>query len=242
MLNVTLVEGYPSRAAKTGVLQKDQYVKVGKSQLLWYRLHSSTDKTADTVSFWGKESVKLNSSCSRIALSSGLATPAPASRPLSQETLRRLEKSAHEASYICNQAAGFSRCLSKVQSSMQVQIRKIQSEQSKGKSSENTSSATDELHYLVNFNSSNVANMTLARRDACLAHVKAGIKQDTLSAPIHLDKLFPDQTLKRAEEDIAQFENKVHPAQNSSNYRKDWFHPYQRSYNGARDQRSSKPA
>ena len=245
-LNVTLVEGYPSRASEG--LQKDKYVKLGKSQLTWYRLHPSTDKTADTVSFWGNEWVKLNSSYSRIARYSGLATLAPASRPLSQYVLRRWEKSAREASYICNQAAGFSRCLSKVQSSMQVQLRKIQSEQSKGKSSEKTSSATDELQYLMNFNSRitqcmaktmhhlsefvfiNVANMTLARRDAYLAHVKAGIKQDTLSAlrqaPIHLDKLFPDQTLKRAEEDIAQFENKGRPAQTSSNYRKDRLHPY----------------
>ena len=58
----------------------------------------------------------------------------------------------------------------------------------------------------------NVANMTLARRDAYLAHVKVRIKQDTLSAlrqaPIRLDKLFPDQILKRAKEDIAQHENK----------------------------------
>ena len=134
---------------------------------------------------------------------------------------------------------------------MQVQLRKIQSEQSKGKSSVKTSSATDELQYLMNFNSSitqcmaktmehltefvfiNVANMTLARRDTYLAHIKAGIKQDALSAlrqpPIYLDKLIPDQTLKWAEEDIAQFENKGRPAQTSSNYRKDQFHPYQRS-------------
>ena len=99
---------------------------------------------------------------------------------------------------------------------MQGQFKKIQSEQSKGKFSEKTSSDTGE--YLLNFNSSitqcmaktmkhlsefvfiNVANMTLTRRDAYLAHVKAGIKQDTLSAlrqaPIHLDKLFPDHILK----------------------------------------------
>ena len=78
---------------------------------------------------------------------------------------------------------------------MQIQLRKIQSDQFKGESSEKTSSATDELQYLMNFNSCitqciaktmehlsefvfiNVANMTLARRDAYLAHVKAGIKR-----------------------------------------------------------------
>ena len=97
---------------------------------------------------------------------------------------------------------------------MQAPLRVIQAEQLTGKSSEKTSTATDELQYLLNFNASitqcmaktmkhlskfvfiNVANMTLARRDAYLAHVKAGIKHDTLSAlrlaPIHLGKMFLD--------------------------------------------------
>ena len=255
-LNVTLVEGYPS----AGGLQKDQFVKVGKSPSKWYGLHPSTDKTADTVS-WENELVKLNSSYNRIARSSGLSTPAPASHPLSQDTLKRWEKLARESSYICNRAASFSCCLSKVQTSMQAELRKIQAERSEGKFSAKTGSAMDELQHLLNFNSSitqcmaktmehlsefvfiNVANMTLARRDAYLAHVKAGIKQDTLSAlrktPIHLDKLFPDQ---RAEEDIVQHEYKGRSAQPSSNYRKEHFHPYQRSDMGARDQRSGKPA
>ena len=52
-LNVTLVEGYLSRASEAGGLQKDQFLKVGKSQSKRYRLHPSTDKTADTVSFFG---------------------------------------------------------------------------------------------------------------------------------------------------------------------------------------------
>ena len=66
-LNVTPVEGYLSRASEASGLQKDQYVKVSKSQLKWYWLHPSADKTADTASFWENESVKLNSSYSRIA-------------------------------------------------------------------------------------------------------------------------------------------------------------------------------
>ena len=53
-LNVTLVEGFPSRASEAGGLQKDQFVKVSKSQSKWYGLHPSTDNTADTVSLWGK--------------------------------------------------------------------------------------------------------------------------------------------------------------------------------------------
>ena len=102
------------------------------------------------------------------------------------------------------------------------------------------------MEHLSEFVFINVANMTLARRHTYLAHVKAGIKLDTLSAlrqaPIHLDKLFPDQILKRAEENIAQHENKGRSAQTSSNYRKGRFHHYQRSDKGDRDQRSGKLA
>ena len=73
------------------------------------------------------------------------------------------------------------------------------------------------MEHLSEFVFINVANMTLARRDDYLAHVKAGIKQDTLSAlrqaPIHLDKLFPDQTLKRILSNlkIKVTQHKLHP-------------------------------
>ena len=136
----------------------------------------------------------------------------------------RWEKSARESPYVCNQVVGFSRCLNKVQSSMQDQLRLIQNEQAKGKTSERTSTATHELQYLLNFISSitqcmaktmehlsefvfiNVGNLTLAKKDMYLAHIKAGIKQDTLSTlrqtPFHLDKLFPAQVMKKTEVDI----------------------------------------
>ena len=121
-LNITLVESYSSRVSEAGGLQKDQFVKVSRSQSKWYGLHPNTEKPAGSVSFWGSESVKLSSSCSRITRPSGLSTPAPASCPFSQDTLIRWDKSVRECTYICNQVAGFSR-----------------------KSSEKTSSATDEL-------------------------------------------------------------------------------------------------
>ena len=75
-----------------------------------------------------------------------------------QQPLGRISVKLPNDEWLCRKmdklnVTGFSRCLSKVQSSMQVQLRKIQSEQSKGKSSEKTSSATDELQYLMNFNS-----------------------------------------------------------------------------------------
>ena len=62
------------------------------------------------------------------------------------------------------------------------------------------------IEHLSEFVFINVANLTLATRDMYLSHTKAGIKQDTLSvlrqAPIHLDKLFPAQVMKKAEVDI----------------------------------------
>ena len=110
-LNLTLVQGYPSRSSEAGGLQRDQFVKHGKSQGKWYGLHPSRDKPAGTVSFWHSESAKLNSTYSRVARSSGLTSPAPSSRTISQDTLRRWEKNAREATCICSQAAGLSRCV-----------------------------------------------------------------------------------------------------------------------------------
>ena len=49
-LNITLEEGYPSRALEASGLQKDQFVKVCRSQAKWYRLHPSTDKPSGEVS------------------------------------------------------------------------------------------------------------------------------------------------------------------------------------------------
>ena len=103
---------------------------------------------------WHCDVAKLNSSYSRIARSSGLTSPAPASRTTSQDTLRRWEKSAREATYVCNQAAGLSRCINKVQQGMTAQLKIIQSEQSKGKSVNKAGTAMEELQYLMNFNSS----------------------------------------------------------------------------------------
>ena len=105
-LNLTLVQGYPSRNSEAGGLQRDQFVKHGKSQGKWYGLHSSQDKPVGTVFFWHCEAAKLNSTYSTAARPGGLTSPAPSSRSISQDTLRRWERSAREATYICTQAAG----------------------------------------------------------------------------------------------------------------------------------------
>ena len=145
---------------------------------------------------------------------------------------------------------------------MQEQLKVLRVE-SKGKGSSKMSSADDELQYLMAFNSSitqaaaktmehlsefvfiSMGNLTLACRDACISHLRTGIKPDTLTAlrtaPLHIPTLFPDSAIKRAEEDIAQFESKGH---SGSTHSKGWSHPYkcQDKRSNNRDSRSDKPA
>ena len=199
------------------------------------------------ISSWCTDAAKLNSSYSRIAKHSGLTSTPPASRRISQETLRRWERSASEATVICNQAASFNRCLFQVQQNMQDQLKTLRSE-GKGKTSLKSSSAIDELQYWMDFNASitqaatktmehltdfvfvSMGNITLARRDAYLSHLRTGIKPDTLNAlrtgPLHINTLFPDSALRKAEEDIVSFESK---GQSSAGRSKGRFHPYERS-------------
>ena len=170
------------------------------------------------------------------------------------------EKSAREASTICNQAAAFNRCLYKVQDSMQSQLKVIKADFSKGKSSSKVSQAADELQFLMNFNSSiiqsmaktlehltdfvfvTVANTTLARRDSYLSHLKLGIKPDTFAAlrtgPLHIPTLFPDSALKQAEQDIANFESKGQPQSG----KKGRFHPYERQDKRSDFRKQDRPA
>ena len=63
------------------------------------------------------------------------------------------EKGEREfSSYICNQVAGFNRCITKIQDSIQENLKALQSELSKGKSSVKAQAALDKLHYLTSFN------------------------------------------------------------------------------------------
>ena len=142
---------------------------------------------------------KINSAFPRIA-KQNVANTQPAVRQLSQDTVRKWEKAAKESSYICNQAAGFNRCITKLQDSVQEQVRILHNEMGKGKSSAKAQSALDELHYLTTFNQNvsfamgkslqhlsdftftQMANLTLVRRDSYLEHLKPGVKPDTFSA------------------------------------------------------------
>ena len=61
-----------------------------------------------------------------IARSSDLPSIPLASGPISQEILRKCEKAAKNSSYVCHQAVGFNRCLTRVQDFMQTQLKIIQ--------------------------------------------------------------------------------------------------------------------
>ena len=137
-----------------------------------------------------------------------------------------------------NQAAAFSRCLTRVQDNMASQLKIIQSVTCKGKSATKVSQAADELDFLVTFNRTmqdlsegvfvNVANLTLARQDSYLEYIKAGIKQDTLTslrtAPLHLRALFPDHIIAKVEEEIRHHEDKR--TSGPSQRKPQRFHPY----------------
>ena len=261
-LNLTLVEGYPSRGSEAGGLAKDVFMRPARTQSKWYGLHSDPKAESSQISSWNIDASKLNSSYSRIAKYTGLSSTPPASRRISQETLRRWERSARETSVICNQAASFNRCLFKVQQNMMDQLKILKAE-NKGKGSSKASAAAEELTYLMDFNSSitqaaakcmehlsefvfvTMGNLTLVRRDAYLSHLRTGIKPDTLtalrSAPLHISTLFPDSVIKRAEEDIAQLESKGHAG---GSHNKGRYHPYERQDKRSvnRDSRSEKPA
>ena len=259
-LNLTLTDGYPSCSAEAGGLQRDHFLKPPRSRAKWYGCHpQQKSDTTETLMSWSTDSSKLNSGYLRIARQAGIATSPPQSWPISQDTLRKWEKSARESSVICNQAAGFNRCLMKVQQDMQSQLKVIRLEH-KGKSSSKLSTATEELQFLMDFNSSicqamaksmehltdsvfvNMANVTLLRRDSYLAYLKAGIKADTLAAlrtaPLHISTLFPDTVLKQAAEDISNADK----GRSGSIYKKNRYHPYERQDNKSDNRRKDRPA
>ena len=142
---------------------------------------------------------------------------------------------------------------------MQSQLRTIWTE-SKGKTASKVSAATDELQFLLDFNSSvcqamakamehltdfvfvNMANTTLLRRDSYLSYLKAGVKADTLnalrSAPLELDTLFPDSVIKQAEEDISNFDRN----RSGSVYKKGRYHPCDRQDRKSDPKKQDRPA
>ena len=104
-LNLTLVQGYPTRTSEAGGLLKDQFLQPPKSQGKWYGFHANPKKDSEqTVSSWCTGSSRLNSTYLRIARQAGIASAPHMSRPISQES-----------TVICNHAVGFNGCLLKIQ-------------------------------------------------------------------------------------------------------------------------------
>ena len=227
-LNLTVAEGYPSRNTETGGLLHDKFVKPPRSSK-WYDMHTDKkDSASTTVCNWSPEPAKMNSTFSRVARRS--LPSALASRTISQDTLRHLERAFREQSVMCNQAAGLSRCLTKVQDSMVTHLKTLCVDKAKGKAAERTQQAVEELEYLVTFSRSisqamqctmqdlsegifiSIANLTLACRDSYLDFLRGGVKQDTLTAlrtaPVHQPSLFPDNLLIKAEDEISRSEER----------------------------------
>ena len=243
-LNLPIKEGYPTRNTDSTGLLRDQFIKTPRPSR-WYGMHAEKDESS-TVCTWSPDPAKLNHSFSRVARRN--LPSAPPSRLFSQELLGRWERAAREQTVMCNQAAGLSRCLTRVQDSMNIQLKTL-SQNSKGKSSEKMGQAINELEYLTTFNRSisqamartmqdlseavfiNMANFTLARRDSYLDYLHAGVKHDTINAlrtsPVHLDALFPDQLLAKAEEEISKSEERR--SSGTSHRQQGRFHPYSAS-------------
>ena len=206
-------------------------------------MHAEKSSESSTVRTWSPDPAKLNHSFSRVA-QRNLPT-VPPSRALSQDLLRRWERAACEQTIMCNQDAGLSRGLTRVQDSMATQLKTLRLD-SKGKSSEKMKQAVSELEYLTAFNWSisqamartmqdlsegvfiNMANFTLARKDSYLDYLHAGVKQDTVNAlrtsPVHLNALFPDQLIAKAEEEISKSEERR--SSGTSHRHQSRFHPY----------------
>ena len=162
---------------------------------------------------------------------------------------------------MCNQAAGLSRCLTKVQDSMVRQLKSLRVDTGKGKAAERMQQAVEELEYLVTFNHSisqamqrtmqdlsegvfiSMANLTLARRDSYLDFLRGGVKPDTLTAlrtaPVHLNSLFLDSLLVKAEDKISHSEER---RSSGSVHRKPGrFHPYVSSNGRSTQELDRKP-
>ena len=143
-LNLTVQEGYPSRLSKTAGLTRDHQGHLSGTK------YTVTRKTFPVA--WTNKPAHLKS-CFPWITNCSLPS-APASRPVSQETVRKLEQAACDQSYMTNKAAGLSCCLTKVHEFMYSQLKVIMRDRNKGKSSSKLNQAAEELDYLVTFNHS----------------------------------------------------------------------------------------
>ena len=73
------------------------------------------------------------------------------------------------------------------------------------------------LQHLSDFTFTQMANLTLVRRDSYLEHLKQGVKPDTFPAlrncPLNGYAFFPDAVIRKAEDEIAQFKSSKRTSQ-----------------------------
>ena len=157
-----------------------------------------------------------------------LAGIPPTSRPISQETMCKWEKSIKESTVICNQDASLYRCVNKVQNEMQDNLRLLFGEIGKGKSPHKGEKVFNELKDLTSFQQNvnfvlgksmqhmadtlfvQAAKMTLLRYDSYLEYLKLGEELDTLwslrNSPLHHSALFSDVVITKIDEVITKSE------------------------------------
>ena len=231
-LNLTVAEGYPSRAQDSAGLKRDQFIKVPKSQSKWYKMHlmkpEGPHRPGRSVFSWHNTEAKVNSQFPRITRASAYPSTGPPCRPISQESLRRWERAAREDSYIVNHAAGFNRCSTELQDRMSQNIALLGSRINKGKTPKDVTGALNDLCDLMAFHQHvsvamgtslqhlsdslfvHLSNLILLRRDSYLDFVKNEIKQDKMNllrnAPLFGYGLFPDVAIVSAEQDIQKHE------------------------------------
>ena len=115
-MNLVLIEGYPSKSSEPGGLHMDKFLHPHKSQSRWYGIHPAEPKDPSRpgkyINTWPNDVATINSSFPHIA-KPNIANSQPAVRQIPQDTIRKWEKAAKESSCICNQSAGFNRCITK---------------------------------------------------------------------------------------------------------------------------------
>ena len=154
-LNLTVAEGYPSRAQDSTGLKKEQFIKVPKSQSRRYTMHmlrsEEPTRPGHSVFSWHNTEAKVNSQFPRITKTSAYPSTGPPSRQISQESLRRWERCAHEDSYIVNHTAGFNRRSTELQEKMSQHIAMLCNRINKGKAPKEVSGALSDLKDLMVF-------------------------------------------------------------------------------------------
>ena len=137
-LNLVLLEGYPSKSSEPGGMHVDQFLRPPKSQTRGYGIHPAEPKDLLRPE---------NQSTPGPMMRPNSTVPFPGSVSLLLLTLIHQavhllktscvngEKSAKETSYVCNQSAGFNHCITKIQDSVQENLKTLQTELPKGKSS-----------------------------------------------------------------------------------------------------------